>query len=78
MSTRNKWLQAERIFRDNINASVICPSCERGVLLIQDVAFDESDIEKGGERIIRCPECNQLEIMLYRIPPPNWFSKSLD
>ena len=48
------------------------------MLTILDIAFDEKDISKGGERIVECQNCRKFEIVLYRIPPINWYHKKLD
>ncbi|OOV17660.1 hypothetical protein [Flavobacterium sp. LM4] len=76
MEERKKWLDAVEKFRIDINTIVICPHCEKGNLIVNDVAFDESEINKGGERFIECLTCGKFEIVLYRRPPENWYSKN--
>lgn len=73
---RKKWLDAVEEFRKNVNAVVECPNCSDGLLSITDVAFDELDFNKGGERILKCDKCDKCEVVLYRKPPPNWYSKN--
>ena len=73
MAERKNWVDAAEKFRSNINAVISCPNCKNGYLEIRDVAFDENNINKGGERFIECVKCNKLEIVLYRTIPENWF-----
>jgi hypothetical protein len=77
MDERVSWLQAVETFRQDINAVVLCPACNNGHLQPMDVPFDENNISKGGERYLKCSNCNRVEIVLYRTPPENWMvSKS--
>jgi hypothetical protein len=76
MDERKYWLLVVEQFRNDINAVIICPSCKKGSLNITDVAFDDTNITKGGERYIQCPICKKSEIVLYRIAPENWYSKN--
>lgn len=76
MEERKKWLDAVEKFRIDINAIIKCPNCEKGYLITRDVAFDDDDITKGGERYIECSRCNKFEIVLYRTPPMNWYIKN--
>jgi len=69
------WVELIEIFRNNIDASAICPICKIGILTVTDIAFDNKNIEKGGERLIQCPHCGVSRIILYRNPPENWFKK---
>jgi len=77
MEERKYWLEAVEKFRLNIDSIVACPNCQQGFLTIKDVAFNDEDISKGGERFIECPICDKFEIVLYRIPPKNWYSKNI-
>lgn len=72
MNERKMWLEAAESFRKDINAKVQCPSCKNGYLKVYDVPFDESEVTKGGERYLTCPNCNRTEIILYRKAPENW------
>lgn len=73
MDNKKDWLNIEAKFREDINASVICPKCNKGLLVAKDIAFDDSNLDKGGERIISCPVCNKFEAVLYRVNfPQNW------
>ncbi len=76
MDKRKAWLNIESEFRENINTSVICPECNKGYLMVQDIAFDEYNLEKGGERIIKCPICKRYEAVLYKNLPLNWNTKN--
>ncbi|WP_338839055.1 hypothetical protein [Flavobacterium ginsenosidimutans] len=76
MDERNKWLNAVEKFRIDINTSIKCPHCDKGYLITKDVAFDDNEIDKGGERFIECPACGKFEVVLYRIHPENWYSKN--
>lgn len=76
MEERKKWLDAVEKFRIDINAIIKCPHCEKGDLIIKDVAFDDKEISKGGERFIECPACGNFEIVLYRNPPENWYLRN--
>ena len=73
---RSQWLSAVEEFRNNINAVIKCPSCREGILFCTDIAFDDTDVNKGGERIIECEKCKKFEALLYRNPPGNWYSKN--
>jgi hypothetical protein len=75
MDERKLWLKAVEAFRQNINAIVPCPSCNDGYLQITDVPFSEIDASKGGERYLKCSNCERTEIVLYRNPPDNWMIK---
>lgn len=70
---RKEWLNAVEEFRKNMNAIIECPNCKEGMLFFTDIAFEDTNIEKGGERIIRCKKCGKFEIVLYRNPPENWY-----
>jgi hypothetical protein len=72
---KKKWLDTVEKFRIDINSIIKCPHCEKGYLITKDVAFDENEIGKGGERYIECPSCGKFEIVLYRNPPENWCKK---
>ncbi|MFH7015481.1 hypothetical protein [Flavobacterium sp. FlaQc-47] len=72
MEERKKWLSAIEKFVTDINSIVSCPNCEKGNL-IKDVAFNDNQISKGGERFIECRACGKFEIVLYRNPPENWY-----
>jgi len=72
MNERALWLQAVETFRQDINATVLCPACKNGHLQVMDAPFDENNISKGGERYLKCSNCNRFEIVLYRAPPENW------
>lgn len=74
MEERKKWLYAVEQFRLNINVVISCPSCNMGTLKSRDIAFDELNITKGGERRIECSTCFKFEVVLYRKIPENWFS----
>jgi hypothetical protein len=76
MEERKLWLNAVEEFRNNIDAIIECPKCKKGILYFTDVAFEENDISKGGERIIECGNCRKFEIVLYRTPPINWYKKN--
>lgn len=77
MEERKLWLEAEKKFRNDINSLVVCPSCKKGSLFIVDVAFNEKDIYSGGERYIKCTDCEKFEIVLYRnTVPKNWYLKN--
>ncbi|WP_343615947.1 hypothetical protein [Flavobacterium sp.] len=76
MEERKKWLNAVEKFRIDINAIIICPNCEKGNLIARDIAFDENEVYKGGERFIECLICGKFEIVLYRKPPENWCLKN--
>ena len=67
MEERKYWLEAVEKFRLNIDSIVSCPNCQEGFLIIKDVAFNDEDISKGGERFIECPICGKFEIVLYRL-----------
>jgi DNA-directed RNA polymerase subunit RPC12/RpoP len=73
---RKEWINVVEKFRNNINAVIECPACKMGILSFTDIAFDNNDINKGGERVIECPNCNKFEIVLYRYPPENWYTKN--
>lgn len=77
MEERKFWLEAIQKFRDDINSLINCPSCKKGNLFTLDIAFDEENIDKGGERYIKCTNCNKFEIVLYHIIPLNWYAKKL-
>jgi hypothetical protein len=72
MNTRYDWLNAANIFHDNIDAEILCPNCKRSNLHVIDIPFDTKYIEKGGERCLKCLNCNATEFILYRKPPKNW------
>jgi uncharacterized Zn finger protein len=76
MEEREKWLDAVEQFRLNIDVVISCPSCNYESLKIRDIAFDESDKNKGGERFIECSKCGRFEIVLYRKIPENWSVKN--
>ncbi|MBW1656235.1 hypothetical protein [Flavobacterium quisquiliarum] len=78
MEERKLWLEAEKKFRYDSNSLVTCPNCKKGNLFITDIAFNEKDISCGGERCIKCTNCEKFEIVLYRNSvPENWYSKNL-
>ncbi|MBE8723988.1 hypothetical protein [Flavobacterium hungaricum] len=76
MEERKLWLDAVEFFRNDIDSKINCPTCKTGTLFTIDVAFEIENSDKGGERYIKCTHCNALEIVLYRKPPNNWFSKN--
>lgn len=79
MEERNLWLQAETKFREDINSLITCPGCKKGSLFTVDVAFNEKNISNGGERYIKCTNCEKFEIVLYRNSlPKNWYSKKTE
>jgi hypothetical protein len=73
MEERKKWLEAIDVFRNDIDAKVLCPHCAIGSLIVTDIAFDNDNIDKGGERIIKCSCCGEYTTVLYRVTPENWF-----
>ena len=75
MNTRREWLKAAELFRNDINAEILCPNCKQSNLLVIDISFDITNIKKGGERCLKCSNCGKAEFILYRNPPENWFSK---
>jgi hypothetical protein len=74
MKIRREWLKAAELFRDNINAEILCPNCKKSNLFVIDIPFDITDIKKGGERCLKCSNCGKTEFILYRNPPKNWMS----
>lgn len=76
MDKRKKWLEAVEKFRIDLESVVQCPNCEKGILNVKDVAFDDNNVKKGGERFLECPVCGKFEIVLYRNPPLNWYLKN--
>jgi transposase-like protein len=74
MDERQLWLQAVEAIKQDINSTVSCPACNSGYLEVIDVPFDHRDKFKGGERYLKCSNCNRVEIVLYRNPPENWLS----
>lgn len=76
MEERKKWLDAVEKFRIDINTIIKCPHCSKGYLTTKDIAFDDNQIDKGGERFIECLSCGKFEIVLYRNPPENWYEKN--
>lgn len=76
MQERKQWLKAVEDFRNDSATIIECPKCNEGILFFMDVAFDDNDIKKGGERIIECNKCGKFEIVLYRNPPQNWYTKN--
>jgi len=73
---RKQWINAVEEFRNDLDAVIECPKCKEGILFFIDVAFDDNNINKGGERIIECEKCGKYEIVLYRNPPRNWYLKN--
>lgn len=74
---RKQWLKAAKQFGDTIDTTIECPSCRKGNLFFTDIAFDNNDLNKGGERIIECPNCKKFEVVLYRKKPKNWQPNTL-
>jgi hypothetical protein len=75
MEERKLWQEAIEKFKDDINSLIYCPSCKKGNLYTVDVAHDEENIHQGGERYIKCTNCDKFEIVLYRTIPANWHFK---
>jgi hypothetical protein len=76
MNERKQWLNAAEEFRMNMDAVIECPKCKKGLLFFKDIAFDDNNINMGGERVIKCRNCGKFEIVLYRNPPENWYLKN--
>ncbi|TDW52801.1 hypothetical protein EV144_1011494 [Flavobacterium sp. 270] len=77
MEERKKWIDIVEKFRNDINVIVNCPHCKKEDLVIKDVAFNDNEINKVGERFIECLICGKFEIVLYRKPPENWYLKNI-
>lgn len=59
-----RWIEAGKILAVNPDAQVMCPRFLDAYLEVQDVRFPD-DPEKL-ERIMRCPTCGAMNILLLR------------
>jgi hypothetical protein len=60
----SKWLEAARILGEDPNQKVLCPKCELGYLLIEDVTVES---EKKCVRHLSCPNCNEYVAFTFLI-----------
>lgn len=62
---RDKWIEAAKIFSENLNAEFPCPECEHGFLrAIRDEELWDNKID----RWIACDKCGRYNTMLMEKP----------
>lgn len=55
MDARTKgWVKAANLFADDLQAKVVCPDCQNGLLRAENIALPNGDVV---ERMIYCAAC---------------------
>ena len=58
---RNKWINAGITLSKNKTATVACPECEDGTLIVKDVPI--TGIPNKAERYISCNKCGKWNVL---------------
>jgi hypothetical protein len=65
---RQGWMAAGTVLGQDPSATVTCPSCGIGILVVTDAMFSDGS---GVERWMRCNVCRHANTMLMRNRPPS-------
>ena len=54
------WIAAAKIFSENKNATVECPECHKGILMVIDEVIDEKN---KIDRYLKCNNCGKWNVI---------------
>lgn len=57
----SKWIEAGRLLSENPDAKVTCPNCERAILEVHDILFEQDPTV--FERYMTCHACGARNVL---------------